>query len=34
MNYGVDIGGKKVCLLFYADDIVIIAVNESDLQIN
>ena len=29
MNYGVDIGGKKVCLLLYADDIVIIA----DLQI-
>ena len=33
MNYGVDIGGKKVCLLIYADDIVIIAENESDLQI-
>ena len=33
MNYGVNIGGKKVCLLLYADDIVIIAENESDLQI-
>ena len=33
MNYGVDIGGKKVCLLLYADDIVIIAENKSDLQI-
>ena len=33
LNYGVDIGGKKVCLLLYADDIVIIAENESDLQI-
>ena len=33
LNYGVDIGGKKVCLLLYADDIVIIAENENDLQI-
>ena len=33
LNYGVDIGGKKVCLLSYADNIVIIAENESDLQI-
>ena len=33
MNYGVDIGGKNFCLLLYADDIVIIAENENDLQI-
>ena len=33
LNYGVDIGGKKVCLLLYADDIVIISENESDFQI-
>ena len=33
MNYGVDIGGKKVCLLLYAYDIVIIAENENDPQI-
>ena len=32
MNHGVDIGGKKVCLLLYADDNVIIAANENDLQ--
>ena len=33
MNYSVDIGGKKFCLLLYADDIVIIAENENVLQI-
>ena len=33
LNYGVDIGGKKNCLLLYADDIVIVAENESNLQI-
>ena len=33
LNYGADIGGKKVCLLLYADNIVIIAKNGSDLQI-
>ena len=32
LNYGVDIGGKKVCLLLYAADIVIIAENENDIQ--
>ena len=33
MNYGLDVGGKKACLLLYADDIVIIAENVNDLQI-
>ena len=33
LKYGADIGGKKVCLLLYADNIVVIAKNGSDLQI-
>ena len=32
LNYGIDIGGQKVCLLLYADDIIIIAENENELQ--
>ena len=32
LNYGVDIGGKKACLLLYDDHIVIIAENENNIQ--
>ena len=32
LNYGVDIGGKKVCQLLYVDDIVISADNKNDLS--
>jgi len=32
LNYGVDIDGQNVCILLYADDIVLIAPNESQLQ--
>ena len=31
LNYGVDIGGKNVSLLLYADDIDSFAENENDL---
>ena len=34
LNYGVDIAGNKICLLLYAEDIVIIANNENDLQLD
>lgn len=33
LNKGVDIGNEKVCILLYADDIVLIAENEAELQI-
>ena len=32
LNIGIDINGKTVCTLFYADDIVLFAENEEDLQ--
>ena len=32
MNNGVDINGNTVCTLFYADDIVLFADNEEDLN--
>ena len=32
MNKGVDIGNEKICILLYADDIVILTENETDLQ--
>ena len=32
LNIGIDINGKTVCTLFYADDIVLLAENEEDLQ--
>ena len=32
MNNGVDINGNTVCTLFYADDIVLFADNEKDLN--
>ena len=31
-NCGIDIGNEKVCILLYADDIVILANNENALQ--
>ena len=31
-NIGIDINGKNVCTLFYADDIVRFAENEEDVQ--
>jgi hypothetical protein len=33
VNIGVDCDGDKVCILLYADDIVLLAENEQDLQI-
>ena len=32
LNIGIDINGKTVCTLFYADDIVLFAENDEDLQ--
>ena len=32
LNLGVDINGQKLCILLYADDLVLIAENEKDLQ--
>ena len=32
LNIGIDINGKTVCTLFYADDIVLFTENEKDLQ--
>ena len=32
LNLGIDINGKKLCILLYADDLVLIAENEKDLQ--
>ena len=32
LNIGIDINRKTVCTLFYADDIVLFAENEEDLQ--
>ena len=32
LNIGIDINGKTVCTLFYADNIVLFAENEEDLQ--
>ena len=32
LNVGVDIDGEKICILLFADDIVILAENETDLQ--
>ncbi|XP_050392671.1 uncharacterized protein LOC126811173 isoform X1 [Patella vulgata] len=32
LNKGIDIGGRKVCVLLYADDIILLAPTESDLQ--
>ena len=32
LNIGIGINGKTVCTLFYADDIVLFAENEEDLQ--
>ena len=34
LNYGVDITGNKICLLLYAEDIVIIENKENDLQLD
>ena len=31
-NIGIDINGEKICLLMYADDIVILADNANNLQ--
>ena len=31
-DLGIDIGGEKACILLYADDIVLLANTESDLQ--
>jgi hypothetical protein len=30
---GIDIEGENICILLYADDIVLIAENENDLQL-
>ena len=32
LNEGIDIGNQRVYILLYADDIVVIAENETDLQ--
>ena len=32
MNLGISIDGLHICILLYADDIVIISENESNLQ--
>jgi hypothetical protein len=32
MNKGIDIDGENVCILLYADDIVLIAKDENDLK--
>ena len=32
LNLGIDINGQKLCILLYADDLVLIAENEKDLQ--
>lgn len=33
LNEGIDIGNEKLCILLYADDIVLICENENDLQV-
>jgi hypothetical protein len=33
LDIGIDIEGGKICILLYADDIVLIAENENDLQL-
>ena len=33
LNIGIDVGEEKVSLLLYADDIILLAENENDMQI-
>ena len=32
LNIGIKVNGKNICVLLYADDIVLLAENEKDLQ--
>ena len=32
LNIGITVNGKNICVLLYADDIVLLAENEKDLQ--
>ena len=32
LNIGIKVNGKNICVLLYADDIVLLAKNEKDLQ--
>ena len=32
LNLGIDVDGEKICILLYADDFVLLATSEQDLQ--